>query len=91
MELKSLDRQSGVREPSRSNCTFMELKFSPCLSVRPAKMCSNCTFMELKLQKYKEIQLANDSSNCTFMELKYRVKLRNNKIRRIVLIVPLWN
>ena len=32
-----------------SNCTFMELKFSSGVRLRPLYLSSNCTFMELKL------------------------------------------
>ena len=43
------DIRATIESPDSSNCTFMELKFSSGVRLRPLYLSSNCTFMELKL------------------------------------------
>ena len=73
----------------RSNCTFMELKYSKKVKDSLVRL-SNCTFMELKFHRTVQGTPRPHRSNCTFMELKLVTK-SCLWLCLGVLIVPLWN
>ena len=70
MELKSKPQSLIELEKTRSNRTFMELKFGNVWSFVASTMSSNRTFMELKYRQSGYFRLPTLSSNRTFMELK---------------------
>ena len=72
MELKYVCRDLPGGTRTRSNRTFMELKYHV-VEVRRVVYRSNRTFMELKLVSRIYIAFKTICSNRTFMELKYRI------------------